>query len=148
MVAYEIERRPFSHTGLAFDLVNHLYIRLALGNAAIVTERPEELMGEMKRQILKLTHRLQNRRAKEQDISRLIETSHAISRIQCWRLSAAKDDFDTTVQLGTAADFLASPPASQILYVTEHLDVASLNMISSWMREGDLVVIYDQEKAV
>ncbi len=139
----QIERLPLNRSGLGFDLANHLYTRLALGSAAIIAEHPEELMRETKRAIFKITHRLQRQRSTTSDVGRLIEVSNAISRLQTWRLSASSDDFNATVQFGTAAMFLANPPAPQILYVTCQVDAAELDMVTSWMKAGDLVVAYN-----
>ena len=142
-----IEHRLKGSSTISEDLAKHLYTRALQGNAAIVTDNPAAMLSSVRKQWLKIERHLRRERSSTLNASRILELTHQITRMQTIRFTARppSDDPVGDVQFATVEDFVVWPPEANCttLYVTTPVTNEQLHLMTSWMREGGVVVVYD-----
>ena len=142
-----IEHRSKGSSPISEDLAKHLYTRALQGNAAIVTDNPLALLSVIRKQWLKIERHLRRERSSTLNASKILELTHQITRMQTIRFTAKppKEEAGGDVQFATVEDWIAWPPEANCmtLYVTTQITNEQLHLITGWMRESGVVVIYD-----
>lgn len=141
-----VERRTVSKiTVLSQDLAHHLFTRLQRGKVVIVTPRPSGFMGAVKKQWSHVVRQAQNERSRTLDADRIQELSNEIERMQQLSFSAKPpvDDLQADLTFATLDNLLKVPPVCYTLYVTCQVARDQLHLVSSWMPQHSLVVLYD-----
>ena len=139
-----IEHRAKGSSTISEDLAKHLYTRALQGNAAVVTDNPVAMLSSVRKQWLKIERHLRRERSSTLNASKILELTHQITRMQTIRFTAKppKDDPMGDVQFATIEDWMAWPPECRTFYVTTSITSEQLHLVTSWMREDGVVVIY------
>jgi len=141
-----IEHRLKGSSTISEDLAKHLYTRALQGNVAIVTDSPVAMLSAVRKQWLKIERHLRRERSSTLNANKILELTHQIARMQTIRFTAKapRDDPMGDVQFATVEDWMAWPPECRTLYVTCQITNEQLHLVTSWMREGGVVVVYEQ----
>lgn len=128
------------------DLAKDLYTRSLQGNVAIVTDNPIVMLSLVRKQWLKPEWHLRRERSSTLNADKILELTNQIARMQVIRFTAKspRDEPMCDVQFATVRDFLVWPPEAncRTLYVTSPITNEQLYLITSWMRESALAVVY------
>jgi hypothetical protein len=149
MYALYTERREINGKNLlSWDLAHHLYLRSLCGKVIVVTDKPTELLSATRKQWLKLMRQVMRQRSSTLNVIRLAELTSQITYMQGLQFSAKqpKDYMDADVTFATAEDFIKVAPICRTAYITHEIDAEKLHMLTSWMPEGGVVVIYTRLK--
>ena len=151
MYALYTEQREINGKNLlSWDLAHHLYLRSPHDKVIVATDRPMELLSATRRQWFKLMRQAMRQRSSTLNAVRSIELTNQVSFMQNLRFSAKEpgDYLDADVTFATADDLIKTAPICRTAYVTYDISKEKLHMLTSWMPEGGVVVIYAHLKAV
>lgn len=111
---------------LPHSLASHMLSTCLNGSIAVVTDRPKELMIQVKQEWTRLARD---------------KASHYRENIS---FSAASpfDDAQASVTFSTAKEYKLLPPICRTLYITQEVDRQDMYMLTSWMQPHALVVLY------
>jgi len=149
MYALYTERREINGKNLlSWDLAHHLYLRSSCGKVIVVTDKPTELLAATRKQWLKLMRQVMRQRSSTLNVVRLAELTNQITHMQGLQFSAKqpKDYMDADVTFATADDLIKVAPICRTAYITHEIDAEKLHMLTSWMPESGVVVIYTRLK--
>jgi len=142
-----IEHRPKGSGTISEDLVKHMYIRVSQGSVAVVAEHPVSMLAVIRKRWLKIERRLRRERSSTLSASKILELTHQITKMQTIRFTAKppKEEPGGDVQFATVKDWMAWPPEAncRTLYVTYPITKEQLYLITGWMCESGVIVIYD-----
>ena len=147
MYALYVERRSINGKDtLSWDLAHHMYARLSHDKIIVVTDKPVELASATRRQWLKLMRKAARQRSETLNAARIAELTNRIGLMQMLRFSAKRpvDDISANVTFATADDFIGVAPVCGTAYVTTDIERAKLYILTSWMPENGVVVMYVQ----
>ena len=141
-----IEHRLKGSSTVSEDLVKHMYTRVLQGDVAIVAEHPVSMLSVIRKRWLKIERQLRRQRSSTLDSRRILEVTQELIRVQTLKFTAKKpvDDPVGNVQMATVEDFMVFPPQCRTMYVTYRITIEQLHLVTSWMPQGGLVVIYDE----
>lgn len=145
MFALYTEQREISDKNLlSWDLAHHLYMRSPHDKIIVVTDKPAKLLSATRKQWFKLIRQVTRQRASTLNAARSAELTNQISYMQSLRFSAKRpgDYLDAEVTFATAEDLIRATPVCRIAYITSDITQEKLHMLTSWMPEGGVVVIY------
>ena len=145
------ERREINGKNLlSWDLAHHLYLRSSRDKIIVATDKPVELLSATRKQWFKLMRQAMRQRSSTLNAVRSVELSNQISFMQNLRFSAKEpgDYLDADVTFATADDLIKTAPICRTAYVTCDIGKEKLHMLTSWMPEGGVVVIYARLKPV
>jgi hypothetical protein len=151
MYALYTEQREINGKNLlSWDLAHHLYLRSPHDKVIVATDRPVELLSATRRQWFKLMRQAMRQRSSTLNAVRSIELTNQVSFMQNLRFSAKEpgDYLDADVTFATADDLIRTAPICRTAYVTYDIGKEKLHMLTSWMPEGGVVVIYAHLKTV
>jgi hypothetical protein len=116
----------------------------------VATDRPVELLSATRRQWFKLMRQAMRQRSSTLNAARAVELTNQISYMQNLRFSAKRpeDYLDADVTFATAEDLIRAAPICRTAYITYDIGKKNLHMLTSWMPEGGVVVIYAHLKPV
>lgn len=146
MYALYIEQRLLnSRDTLSWDLAQHMYLRLTQGKVIVVTDKPRELCSATSKQWMKLMRKVMRQRASTLNAIRRVELIYQISCMQELRFSARQPDdyLEADVTFATADDLIRVTPICDSAYVASEIGDEKLQMLTSWMPEGGVVVVYE-----
>lgn len=131
---------------LSKDLAYHIQSRYMYGTVAIATDNPVVLLSTVRKQWLRLIRLAQLARASTLDRQRQQEIDQTIQRMQRIGFTAQDPASDPIayISFATVAQFRRFPPMCATLYIISHTEKLDRYMLTSWMRQGGAVVIYDQ----
>src|SRR6266702_4549119 len=129
---------------LSWDLAQHMYLRSAQGKVIVVTDKPRELCSATSKQWMKLMRKVMRQRASTLNATRVVELTYQICYMQNLRLSARQpnDYLEAGVTFATADDLIRVAPICHSAYITSEIEDEKLHMLTSWMPEGGVVVVY------
>lgn len=129
---------------LSWDLAHHLYLRSVRDKVIVVADKPVELLAVTRKQWLKLMRHAMRQRASTLNTLRSVELTDQISYMQRLSFSAKrpKDYLDADVTFATVDDLLAATPICRTAYITYEIEKEKLHLLTAWMHEGGVVVIY------
>lgn len=135
---------------LSWDIAHHMYLRSSRDKVIVVTDRPVELASATRRQWLKLMRKAMRQRSETLNAVRAAELTSQISYMQNLRFSAKRpvDDISADVTFATADDFIGVAPVCGTAYVATEIERAKLYILTSWMPENGVVVMYVQHKVL
>jgi hypothetical protein len=151
MYALYTEQRAINGKNLlSWDLVHHLYLRSPHDQVIVATNKPAELLAATRKQWFKLMRQAMRQRSSTLDAVRSIELANQISYMQSLRFSAKRPEgyLDADVTFATADDLIKTAPICRTAYVTYDVSKEKLHMLTSWMPEGGVVVIYTRLKPI
>jgi len=121
-----------------------MYERSIYGKIVVITDKPAALLAATRKQLLKLTRRLERERASTLNAAKMSELTQQIDWMQRLSFSAKTtgDFLEANVTFGTADSFMRVPPLCSTLYVMHALDKEKLYMLTGWMPKGGRVFIY------
>jgi hypothetical protein len=126
------------------ELARHMYTRIWSGKIVIVADKPTDFLPSLRKQWLKLAHKVQNERTRTLNAARTTELSSTIARMQSLRFTTKwPPDLELAdVYIVTTEQLLGWAPECRTLYVSCSIELEHLHMITAWMPKGGLVVIY------
>jgi hypothetical protein len=145
MYGLEVERRHIAvDKTLSVDIASHFSRRY--GQAIVVTDRPVNMMAAVKKQWIRLEHKLKIERARSLDHERIRTLCEQLEYMQGVKFSAKppEDMLCADITFATADDFVATSSLCQTVYVTYEFMPVKLHMLTSWMPREGLIVIYDE----
>jgi hypothetical protein len=151
MYTLYIEQRAINGKNLlSWDLAHHLYLRSARCKAIVATDKPTELLSATRRQWFKLMRQAMRQRSSTLNTVRSLELMRQISYMQSLRFSAKKprDYLEADVTFATADDLIRVAPVCSTAYITYAIEKEKQHMLTSWMPDGGVVVIYDRSQSV
>ncbi len=151
MYALYTEQREINGKSLlSWDLVHHLYLRSSHDRVIVATDKPAELLAATRKQWFKLMRQAMRQRSSTLDAVRSIELANQISYMQSLQFSAKRPVgyLDADVTFATADDLTKTAPICRTAYITYDISKEKLHMLTSWMPEGSVVVIYTRLKPV
>jgi len=120
------------HTSLVSQLphalASHMLSTCLNGSIAVVTDRPKELMVQIKQEWVRLTRD---------------KTSHYRENISFSSASPFDDD-QASVTFSTAKEYKLLPPICRTLYITQKVTKQDMYMLTSWMPQHGTVVLYSE----
>ena len=134
------EEYPFPASGKV--LARHIYSRMYCGKIVIVTNNPKIFLSPLRKQWIKLTHKVQIERARTLDGARISELTSLLVTMQTMQFKASWHTYDPTahIHLATPEQLLAWAPECGTLYVVCDVRLEDLHRIAALMR--GLVVVY------
>ena len=141
-----IERRSLiGHGSLSWDLAHHMYARALCGKIAVVTDKRKELLSATRKQWMKIYRQGLNEQASSLNTSRILELTHILAQMQSMTFSAKSPDdlLEADVTFASADDFVRIPPVCPTVYVTYTFEREKLYMLTSWLPNNGLVVVYE-----
>lgn len=150
MNGLEEELRTISGSvSLSKDIAKHVQSRLGYGSIVIVTANPIAYASSIRKQWLKLIRWKQHERASTLDIQAIRQRSHEIAQMQLATFSVPDSSNESfymkSVVVTTTERLLTFAPFCPTMYVATPVDRETLYKITSFMPEGALVVIYDEQ---
>lgn len=149
MNGLSVEHRLKGSSAISEDLAKHLCIRAVHGSATVVTDNPVVMLSLVRKQWLKLERHLRRERSSTLNARKILELTDQIARMQAMRFTAKppRDEPMSDVQFATIRGFLVWPPEAncRTLYVTSPVTNEQLHIITSWTREGGVVIVYDTD---
>lgn len=129
---------------MAINIARHIQEYQVYGRAAIVSDKPSELLSEIKaawhdleqetREEIELTPNQEHR-------TRLINLLAYMPECSFTDRPPIEDTFEK-VQIATIEQFIEWPPQCQTVFVTYPVETAQLYQATSWMPRYGLVVMY------
>ena len=144
MHGLEVEHRHIAEgKSLSQDLARHLSGRY--GDAIVVADKPIYMMVAVRKQWLKIEHQYQVERARSLDREKISKICNQIAYMQGIKFSAKPPEnmLSADVTFATADDFVAASSMCQTAYVTYEFASIKLHLLTSWMPNDGLIVIYD-----
>ena len=122
----QIEVHTSSVSQLPRTLASHMLYTCLNGSIAVVTDRPKELMIQVKRE---WTHLTKNK------------PSHYKESIS---FSAASpfDDTQASITFCTAKEYKLRPPIGRRRYITQEVDNQDMYRLRIWMQAHAMLVLY------
>jgi hypothetical protein len=151
MYALYIEHRSISGKDtLSWDLAHHMYLRSEHDKVIVVTDKPVESLSATRKQWFKLMRKVMRQRSETLNPVRANELTNQITYMQNLRFSAKRpvDDLIADVTFATADDFIGVAPVCNTAYVTAEIERAKLYILTSWMPENGVVVMYVQHQVL
>lgn len=151
MYGLYIERRSINGKDLiSWDLAQHIYSRYEHGKIIVATERPVELLSATRRQWFRLMRKVMRQRSSTLDATRSIELCHHITYMQTLRFSAKRptDYLEADVTFATVDDLIRVTPICRVAYITHEVEKEKLHMLTSWMPNRGVVVVYERQHPV
>jgi len=145
MYALYTERREINGKDLlSWDLARHIYLRSSREKVIVVAEKPVELLSATRKQWFKLMRYVMRQRSSTLSPVRSLELSGQIGYMQNLQFSAKrpKDCLDADITFATVDDLIKVAPICGTAYITDDVSSEKLHMLTSWMPEGGVVVIY------
>jgi hypothetical protein len=149
MYALYIEQRSISGKDtLSWDLAHHMYARSSRDKIIVVTDKPVEMLSATRKQWFKLMRKAMRQRSETLNVVRSAELTSQISYMQDLRFSAKRpvDDIVADVTFATADDLIGVAPVCSTAYVATDIERAKLYILTSWMPENGVVVVYVQHQ--
>ena len=138
------EQHSFGANPGTKDLARHLFIRMSVGKAVIIAEKPVPILAALRKQWLKLNGKVRRECSCTLDATRLnelTELSVAMLRLRfsCkWPPDGYDDPAD--VYIVTVEQLERWAPECRTLYITCDIDLERLHVITALMPRGALVV--------
>lgn len=132
---------------LSRDLAEEIREQGIFGKIAVVTDKPIVLLSATRKQWLKLIRRTHRDRSSTLNAMKVTMLTQQISWMQSLRFTATAptDLLEANITFATAEDFVRVPPVCRTIYVTYGFEKEKLQMLTSWMPKGGLVVVYEQK---
>lgn len=144
MHGLEVKYRHLNGKSLSHDLAAQIYDRSVQGKIAVVSDKPVSLLASVRKQWLREIQKLHIERARTLPTRWTPEQAMRLVRAQnlTFTAKAPTDILEADVTFATAEDFVRYAPDCRTLFVTCSLPKEKLYLITAWMPEGGLVVIY------
>ena len=145
MPGFYIEQRALPDgASLSKELAQHIFTRGVKGSVVVVTERPHELASITKKQWYVLIRHVQRERASTLKMSRITELSNQLEWMERLRFTSKLQDGppQNSVTFATPDSLINKPPVCSTLYVTEPLDSEQFHLMTSWLAERSVVIVY------
>lgn len=145
MYALYTERREINGKSLlSWDVARHIYMRASREKVIVVTEKPVELLSATRRQWFKLMRYVMRQRSSTLSATRSLELTGQIGFMQNLQFSAKrpKECLGADITFATVDDLIKVAPICGTAYITHDISSEKLHMLTSWMPEGGVVVIY------
>jgi hypothetical protein len=149
MYALYTEQREINGKNLlSWDLAHHLYLRSSRDKVIVATDKPVELLSATRKQWFRLMRQAMRQRSSTLNAVRAAELTNQIAYMQNLRFSAKqpKDYLDADVTFATADDLIKVAPICRTTYITYDIGKVKQHMLTSWMPDGGVVVIYARLK--
>ena len=149
MYRLSVEHRFLSDpSSVADNITRHIRDYQVYGRMAVVAQRPDELLGEIKTSWKAL------RRETKREIEQTTNAEHRerlmyelLYMPQCTFTSVPPiEEPHQKVQVATIEQFIQWPPQCQTMFVTYPVEKTQLHLVTSWMPAYGLVIIYGREK--
>ena len=128
------------------NITHHIRDYQVYGRMAVVAQRPDELLGEIKKSWNALKRETRREIDQTKDASRKAKLINELAYMpQCTFTSAPPiEESYEKVQVATVEQFLEWAPGCQTIFVTYPVTKEQLHQITAWMPPYGLVVIYDK----
>lgn len=146
MHGFYIEKRHLTPgISLSQDLAQHIFIRGARGAVVVVSDQPQDLASTTKKQWNSLIRLVRRERSSTLKATRIRELSNQIEWMQRVRFTAKHQDnlADSIVIFATIDRLLPQPPNCSTLYLTTLVEVGNFHLLTSWLPNYSVVVLYD-----
>lgn len=146
MHGLRVENMP-PRRGLSHDLARHICNDSLPGKIVIVTDKPLSLMSATRKQWLHLIRRVEIERARVLNAKQREEFSDQIRWMNSLRFTAKPptDLLEADVTFATVERLVLYAPDCATMYVACDIPREMLHIITSWMPQRGLVVIYGQD---
>lgn len=151
MYALYTERRDINGSNLlSWDLAHHLYLRSPRDKVIVATDKSVELLSATRKQWFKLMRQVMRQRSSTLDAIRSTSLSDQIAYMQTLRFSARqlRGYLEADITFATATDLIKATPICRTAYITYDISNEELHMLTSWMPEGGVVVVYTHPQPV
>lgn len=142
-----LEQRPKrtdNLTALVADLLRHFHARYHLGAAAVVTERPADVLAAAEKQWLRLSRDLQKRRGFATNPIDILKLTYSIAAMQHLRFSLQTPLYDPQARLFVVkpADIEAAAAGCHTIYLVTSVSTDLLSRSARALMPNSLVVDY------
>jgi hypothetical protein len=141
---YTEERSINGKSLLSWDLAHHLYLRSTRDKVIVATDKPKDLLSATRRQWFRLMRQAMRQRSSTLDAVRSLELTNQIAYMQNLRFSAKRPGayLDADVTFAAVDDLIKATPICRTAYITYEIGKEEQHMLTSWIPEGGLVIIY------
>ena len=145
---YTEKRKLPKGISLSQDLAQHILTRGAHGAVVVVTNSPHELISTTGKQWRALIRLVERERASTLNLVRIAELNNQIRWMERlnFTIKLSEQLSDTSVTFARVETLLHMPPICSTLYILERLDAEHLYLITSWLQERSVAVIYTREE--
>ena len=144
MHALIYERKTLGESPTTKELARHMFARMDCGKIVIVAEKPASTLSALRKQWIMLTAKVRRERSSTINAALVYELSRTIVRMEGLRFTSKwpDDDRPADVYIATVEQLLEWPPeqSCKTLYVMERVTREQLHLVTSWMRDGAVVV--------
>jgi hypothetical protein len=124
------------------DLVRHMFTRMSCGKIVIVSDRPEALLGPLRKQWMKLARKVQKERSSTLNGSRLFELNQMIQRMYTVRFTTKwPDDYLADIYITNSERLLHWAPECRTIYITCNVSLEEQYIITALMPRNGLMVM-------
>jgi hypothetical protein len=129
------------------DVMRHFYARQRVGRAVVVCDNPAETMATARRQWMKLSRTLQQRRSAATNAVEILKYTYNITQMQQLRLAAEAPHEDTGagIYFVRAQDVHLLPPDCLTVYLVGRVQAGALAGIMLELAPAGLVVDYGDQ---
>lgn len=130
--------------GMSYDLACHISNKSLPGKIVIVTDRPYSLLSSTRKQWLRLIRKTEIERARTLDAEQISEISCQLRwmKVLTFIAKPPTDFLEADITFATAEHLVLHAPDCVNMYITYDIPRESLHIITSWMPQRDLVIIY------
>lgn len=141
------EHRFTTNSG-ARDIANHLYGRMHYGKTVVIADRPQAFIGVLRKQWLKLARQKMIERARTLNAAKISELEGGVRYMLGLRFTRSypPDEYPGDVYVVGVEEALLWPPECSTMYITAGIERHQLYLLTSWMRQHSLVVIYEHRE--
>lgn len=143
-----VEKPDFdSKRPLSWHLAHGIYARMKLGKIIIVTDKPNSLLSATRKKWFRLLRQLQRERSSVLSGVRADQLLRDANLMQKLTFTAKPPDdlLEADITFATADDFIKSFPVCRTAYITGLVPKEKRRMLTSWMPQQSVVIIYERD---
>lgn len=135
---------------VADNVAEHLLDQLVNGRVAVVSDKPDEFMAELRRVWNRMERELRFILSNETDYIRRHEIITRLHYMrQCtFTTTPPIQESSAWVVIATVEQFLAWPPVCQAMYITYPISSRDRHLITSWMPRYGTVIMYKKARSI
>ncbi len=144
MAKYFELRKPATNGSLSADMMRHLHARQHLGRAVVICDNPAVTLSAARKQWMKISRTVQNRRAGTLNADKILKYTHAVSHMQRMAFTAKQphDEHEADVYFLHPDSMQRLPAQCLTVYLTTDLANDQPGDVLAQMADDGLVVDY------
>lgn len=142
---YSEQRSLSAGISLSRDLAQHIFMRGTKNGVVVVAEKPMDVLSTTKKQWHTLTRQVERERASTLKLVRIAELTNQIVWMQEVQFTSKLESIlpENSITFATVEDLLVQAPICSTLYITRGVTAEQFRLMTSWMPENSVVIMYN-----